>query len=95
MAIVSFYNAAYLPARIRFFETGEMETLIPDQDPWYLTPHIHPVTVKEFENLCHSLDIRIVERTFVDEEFAPLKGVQAEDPHTWAFAAVYLLEKAS
>jgi len=92
-AIVSFYNAAYIVFRKKFWETGELEVLIPDQDPWYLTPHIHPVTVLEFERLCKELQIRVESRTFVGEDFQPLVGIKGEDPHNWAYAGVYLLSR--
>lgn len=93
MAIVSFYNVAYLPARIKFLETGLLDTLIADHDPWYLTPHIHPVTVKDFEALLRQLEITIEDRTFLNEEFEPLRGPYLLEPQSWAFAAVYLLSR--
>jgi methionine biosynthesis protein MetW len=92
-AIVSFYNAGYLPSRMRFLSSGLMDTLIPDHDPWYLTPHIHPVTVEDFEGLLRKLGIAIGDRTFVDEEFQPLAEPFSLSPQSWAFAAVYLIAR--
>jgi methionine biosynthesis protein MetW len=92
-AIVSFYNAAYLPSRMRFLMGGLMDTLIPDHEPWYLTPHIHPVTVEDFDALLHHLGIGIVDRTFLDDAFQPLLEPFSLYPQSWAFAAVYLLSR--
>ena len=68
--VVSFPNFGYWPhgwsiLRGRMPVTGQMPYA------WYNTPNIHLCTLKDFEDLCHKLGLRILERV----TFGPDKQV--------------------
>jgi methionine biosynthesis protein MetW len=93
-AIVTFYNAGYHPRRQAFLRSGRAAQILPDQGPWYRNPHIHPFSVADFEALCAELDLQMVARTFVDEQFARLVEPFSRQPQVWSHAAVYLLQQS-
>lgn len=71
MGVVSFPNFGYWPhgwsiLRGRMPVTGQMPYA------WYNTPNIHLCTLKDFEDLCDKLGLRIVERV----TFGPDKEVK-------------------
>ncbi len=64
--IVTFPNFGYWPNRFQLFFQGKMpiSKALPYQ--WYNTPNIHLCTFKDFEILCQSKNIQILDRTVVD-----------------------------
>jgi len=59
--IVSFPNFGYYPHGISLL-MGRMPVTGQMPYAWYNTPNIHLCTLKDFEDLCHSLDLNILER---------------------------------
>lgn len=92
-AIISFHNAGWLPRRWNFVQNGQIDALLPENYPWYRSPHVRPFSIRDFETLCTALGIRVVAQTYVDRDFAPLGGLFAQWPQDWAYAAVYLIER--
>ena len=65
-AIVSFPNFGYWRARLQvFFGNMPVSQELPYQ--WYDTPNVHLCTVRDFEDFCRSLGIRILERLVLHE----------------------------
>jgi len=67
--IVTFPNFARWSCRIHMLSRGTMpvSTHLPHQ--WYNTPNIHLCTVKDFDELCASLDLRVIDRFVVDNDY--------------------------
>jgi len=67
--IVTFPNFAHWSCRIHMLSRGTMpvSTHLPHQ--WYNTPNIHLCTVKDFDELCASLDLRVIDRFVVDNDY--------------------------
>ncbi len=66
--IVTFPNFAHWRARFYLAFRGQMPVSKFLSYSWYDTPNIHFCTFKDFEALCIERDIRIIERTVVDNE---------------------------
>ena len=66
--IISFPNMGYIHGRFQFALEGRMPVTKSLTHTWYETPNIHLCTIKDFENLCKELDIKILERIVVDSE---------------------------
>lgn len=64
--IVTFPNFAHWRARFYLAMRGKMPVSKFLSYEWYDTPNIHFCTFKDFERLCISRNIRIIERTVVD-----------------------------
>jgi len=64
--IVTFPNFGHWQSRMQLALGGHMplSRALPNQ--WYDTPNIHLCTLKDFEQLCRELDIRILQRNVVD-----------------------------
>ena len=67
-AIVTFPNFGYWRSRLQTSLLGRMPVskAIPHQ--WYNTPNIHLCTFKDFEMLCDTLHIRIVNRSVLNDQ---------------------------
>ena len=61
-AIVSFPNFGYWRARIQIALAGHMPVSKELPFQWYDTPNVHHCTLVDFEALCATLGIRILER---------------------------------
>lgn len=66
--IVTFPNFGYWSNRLQLGFGGRMPVSRTLPAQWYDTLNIHLCTVKDFENLCHFRDIRILDRIVVDHE---------------------------
>lgn len=66
--IVTFPNFAHWRARFYLAFRGRMPVSKFLSYSWYDTPNIHFCTFKDFEELCIERNIRIIERTVVDNE---------------------------
>ncbi|MDD2686710.1 MAG: methionine biosynthesis protein MetW [Gallionella sp.] len=62
--IVSFPNFGYWKARLQVLR-GNMP--VSDELPyqWYDTPNVHLCTLRDFEHLCHDLDVRILDQRVI------------------------------
>ncbi len=66
-AIITFPNFGHWRTRLYLAGKGEMPMSKTLPHSWFDTPNIHLCTVKDFEKLCAVKDIRIVNKTVVDE----------------------------
>jgi len=64
--IVTFPNFAHWSSRIQLGLHGVMPMSRALPNPWYSTPNIHLCTVRDFEQLCRKLGIRILQRIVVN-----------------------------
>ncbi len=65
--IVTFPNFGNWKNRLQLGFGGRMPVSKTLPAQWYDTMNIHLCTVRDFEDLCHQHDIRILERTVVDQ----------------------------
>jgi len=61
-AIVTFPNFAYIRNRMQLGLSGHMPVNPQLPNPWYDTPNIHLSTFHDFEELCRTLSIQILDR---------------------------------
>lgn len=64
-AVVTFPNFGHWRCRLSILR-GRMPVTSSLPNTWYNTPNIHLCTLRDFEDLCRSKNIRILERTVVD-----------------------------
>ena len=58
-AIVSFPNFGHWQVRARLAFTGRMPVTENLPDAWYVTPNAHLCTIKDFSNLCRTVNARV------------------------------------
>ena len=91
-AIVTFPNFAYIRNRIQLGLSGHMPVNPQLPNPWYDTPNIHLSTFHDFEKLCRTLSIQILDR-----DTSNLSGKQTwlgkVWPNLFGEVAVYRLTK--
>ena len=88
-ALISFPNFSHWKHRLTLMFKGMMPVSqhIPYQ--WYDTPNIHLCTIKDFEHLCHTQNLKIVKKNM---QGSPLRLLL---PNLWSNQAMYLLEKVA
>ena len=64
--IVTFPNMAHWESRLQLGLHGRMPVTRTLPNEWYDTPNIHLCSIRDFENLCKRLGVRIMQRTAVD-----------------------------
>ena len=64
--IVTFPNFGHWSSRLQLALGGHMPQSRALPNEWYDTPNIHLCTLKDFEALCHRLEIDILQRNVVD-----------------------------
>ncbi len=64
--IVTFPNFGHWSSRVQLALGGRMPQSRALPNDWYNTPNIHLCTLKDFEALCHKLNINILQRNVVD-----------------------------
>jgi methionine biosynthesis protein MetW len=64
--IVTFPNFGHWSSRLQLGLGGHMPQSRALPNEWYDTPNIHLCTLKDFEALCHRLEIDILQRNVVD-----------------------------
>ncbi len=64
--IITFPNIGYWRMRLQFMFRGRMPRGPALPYAWYSTPNIRLCTVRDFEHLCSTLGVRIVERRLLD-----------------------------
>lgn len=93
-AIVTFPNFAHLKNRLQLGFGGHMPVNPQLPNPWYDTPNIHLSTFDDFEALCRTLGIRILDR-----DTANLSGQSTWLGRVWpnlfGEVAIYRLTKES
>ncbi len=93
-AIVSFPNFGHWRIRRWLLFRGTMPMTDALADPWYATPNIHLCTIRDFDNLCLELGIRIEKRVAVsgpatEGAYRPVSLF----PNLFGEQAVYLLSR--
>jgi methionine biosynthesis protein MetW len=63
--IVGFPNFGHWRVRLDLLLRGRMPMTRELPDPWYSTPNIHLLTIKDFEDLCRERGIEIITRIFL------------------------------
>lgn len=63
--VVTFPNFAYWRARVQLSLAGRMPVTRALPAQWFETPNIHLCTIKDFEALCQSTGVEVVERIVV------------------------------
>jgi methionine biosynthesis protein MetW len=66
--ILSFPNFAYLRHRFYLLSKGRMPKSRSLPYEWYDTPNLHHCTISDFDRLCASENIRILNRSVVDDD---------------------------
>lgn len=74
--IVTFPNFGHWSSRVQLALGGRMPQSPALPNEWYDTPNIHLCTLKDFEALCHRLDIDILQRNVVDTEHRSSLGMR-------------------
>ena len=64
--IVTFPNFGHWSSRVQLALGGRMPQSRALPNEWYDTPNIHLCTLRDFESLCHRLEIDILQRNVVD-----------------------------
>lgn len=64
--IITFPNFAYWRHRLKLLSGGNMPQSSALPYEWFNTPNIHHCTIKDFDTLCDSRNIKILHRTVVD-----------------------------
>lgn len=75
-AIVSFPNFGHWRIRAHLLLNGRMPVTENLPDTWYNTPNIHFCTIRDFAELAHEIDARIVQADALDSAGHPV-GVKA------------------
>ncbi len=90
--IVTFPNFGHWKARFRLFFQGFMPIAPASPQQWYNTDSLHLCTVKDFEQLCKTLNITILERSIVDLRYRSTLLMQIF-PNLMGQVALYRLKK--
>ncbi|MDY6943295.1 MAG: methionine biosynthesis protein MetW [Pseudomonadota bacterium] len=74
--IVTFPNFGHWKCRIQLAIRGRMPISDSLPNQWYDTQNIHLCTVRDFEQLCHQFDYRILNRRVVDSHHRSNRAMQ-------------------
>ena len=85
--IVAFPNFAYLPHRLYLLRWGLMPVSRELPNRWHNTPNIHLFSVRDFEQLCGELGVRIQARLLTGNWLGRIW------PNLWASMALYRLSR--
>lgn len=86
--IVGFPNFAHISVRLQIFFQGRTPSTTALPYPWYETPNLHFVTVRDFLDYCRLRGVRIVQRYYTaGNRFIHLR------PNLFAENAIMLLSK--
>jgi homoserine O-acetyltransferase len=88
--IVSFPNFAYADAVRQLAEQGASPVTEAMPFPWWSSPSIRFFSIRDFEQLCRELGVRVLERIAVDTATGEHKG---SDYNTTADLAIFALER--
>ncbi len=91
--IVTFPNMGHWRPRLRLALAGRMPVSDVSERDWYDTPNIHLCTVRDFETLCETMGIRILDRTFIDHAHHERAAARLL-PNLLGEVALYRFERA-
>ena len=86
-SIVTFPNMGHWKCRAQFL-LGRMPVTRHLPNTWYDTPNIHMCTLSDFEDLCASKHLEVLERATVDSQHRAVIGMRLW-PNLLAEIAVY------
>jgi methionine biosynthesis protein MetW len=86
--IVTFPNFGHWRARLSLFFGGVMPTSRALPSEWYNTENIHLCSLRDFEKLCETLDIEVLQRTVVDTKHHST-GLMRFMPNVFGEIALY------
>ena len=89
--IVTFPNIGHWKCRLQFAR-GRMPVTRHLPQTWYDTPNIHMCTLDDFEDLCASRDIAVIESAIVDSQHRAVIGMQLL-PNLLAEIAIYRIRQ--
>jgi methionine biosynthesis protein MetW len=90
--IVTFPNFGHWRARLQLLWEGRMPVSVSLPNEWYDTPNIHLCTLQDFEELCFTLDIEILQRAVVDSAHQSSLGMRIL-PNWLGEVALYRFKK--
>ncbi|MEM6708560.1 MAG: methionine biosynthesis protein MetW [Pseudomonadota bacterium] len=88
--IVTFPNFGHWGCRMELALRGVMPVAKQLPYPWYDTPNIRLCTFKDFEALCHELELRVIERFVTDASYRN-RALLTRLPNTFGVIAFYRL----
>ena len=89
-AAVSVINFGHWSSRLQVFFSGKMPRNSQMPYHWYDTPNIHFSTIRDFRELCDSLNVDIVEEVPLPARFPRLTELW---PNVFAIGCVFVLER--
>lgn len=93
-SIITFPNFGHWRMRGQLLFRGRMPETSTLPYHWYDTPNIHMCTFNDFEDLCHSKGIEVVERAVVNSEHQSTLGMKIA-PNLLGEIALYKVQKKS
>ncbi len=91
--IVTFPNMGHWKCRLQFMY-GKMPITQQLPHSWHETPNIHICTIKDFERLCSSAKIDVLQRAILDSNHRPFKLMQTL-PNLLGEIAIYRIKKTA
>lgn len=96
--IVTFPNFAFLPNRLDLLLGGRMPRVMIPGYQWYSTGHIHQLSIRDYEDLCHELRLEIVDQHHLGPSSMPLRiltipGWLARHFPSWGASTAIFLTK--
>ena len=90
-AIISFPNMGHWASRLQLL-FGKMPITKTLPHNWYDTPNIHLCTLRDFENLCQQMQIRILEKVVLNNHHRS-NALMRIMPNLFAQIAIYRFER--
>lgn len=90
--IVAFPNFGHISCRLQLAFGGHMPVSAALPETWYETDNIHLCTIRDFESLCRTLGIRILQRTVVNHQHRRSLGARLL-PNLLGEVALYRFER--
>ncbi|HEC75354.1 MAG TPA: methionine biosynthesis protein MetW [Methylophaga aminisulfidivorans] len=90
--IIAFPNFGHWQCRLQLSLGGKMPVSKTLPNAWFETPNIHLCTIKDFENLCDSHHLNILNHSIVNDENKHSLGTRFL-PNLFGHIAIYLVQK--
>ncbi len=90
--IITFPNFAYWRYRFYLIFKGRMPVSANIPFEWYDTPNIHFCTIKDFGALCNEKNIKVLNRTVVDDKYRN-SSLMNINPNFFGINAIYHISK--
>ena len=90
--ILTFPNFAYWRHRMSLFTKGSMPKSPSLPYEWYDTPNLHHCTISDFDGLCNRKQIRVLQRTVVDDRHRS-SALMNWRPNFFGINAIYHITK--